>query len=397
MGGWSQNALKNYYLLKLSPSAMRTMAGFGSEAGNFFLKRASIPVPDSLQRAVFPWVDDWVDRYAKAFGSGKASFAEGGMDHPDIAGKNFLEVLRFFRIVVLQDSAVLQADFPRNPLWTAQVFSHPEWRSFADAVLVAHRVQDAPLDVRIKETVPVVAEAMTSFREELSTLVASESNQTREMLSTVEKRLKNHASSCYHDLHRAQDWAWERPAYVTVHRSKLPAPSLDALDQHRELPELTPRRPPSSAVGVSLLPSPPETDPQTIQGPTFRSCASFSPEGTPLPPGGRRDVSLTAEGWPSEPFSLNVKHVRDAWREWHQGLSPGSPAIVDLDKKFGAKWRYSQAIRQRHYRRKFLIGAMEARLARGMTEEDAIEEIAEFGVGKTLNAVQNGIRNGTFK
>ena len=182
------------------------MAGFGSDPGNFFLKRASIPVPEALQKAIFPWVDEWSARYVKAFGPGKPSFADGGIDHPDIAGKNFLEVLRFFRIVVLQDSAVLQAEYPRNPLWTAKVFQHPLWRPFADEGLVAHRVPDAPLDESIERAMPRVAAAVNNLRDELLTHSATEGQQTRKELAAAKFWLADQLTDHVFDLRAQLDW-----------------------------------------------------------------------------------------------------------------------------------------------------------------------------------------------
>ena len=40
---------------------MRAMAGFNPSAqGNFYLPRAKVMPPRSLERAVWPWVDEWL-------------------------------------------------------------------------------------------------------------------------------------------------------------------------------------------------------------------------------------------------------------------------------------------------------------------------------------------------
>lgn len=127
---------------------MRAMGGWGKEQKNYFLKRAAPLIPESLESTVFPWADTWWKRYVKAFGPQRASFAEGGIDDPDISGKSFLEVVLFLRRVLLQDCAVLQRDYPNHPLWVAPVFSHFQWRDYADAVLAAHDVPDSPIDIQ---------------------------------------------------------------------------------------------------------------------------------------------------------------------------------------------------------------------------------------------------------
>ena len=115
-GRWKRGALHSYYLSFLPRVWMRAAAGWPREGRCFHLKRAVVP-PEALMREIFPWVDDWLERYQVANRSG-ARFAEGGLDNdPDLSGEVLLRLLSLLREIFLQDAAVLQARYPDNPLW----------------------------------------------------------------------------------------------------------------------------------------------------------------------------------------------------------------------------------------------------------------------------------------
>lgn len=86
---------------------MRSMAGFGLEAGKFYLARAKLEPPSSLAKQIFPWVEQWEQRVLLF--KQKKSWDEGGLDQEDKALEGFLGLLKYLRAVLLQDIAVLQA------------------------------------------------------------------------------------------------------------------------------------------------------------------------------------------------------------------------------------------------------------------------------------------------
>ena len=78
---------------------------------------------------------------------------------------------------------------------------------------------------------------------------------------------------------------------------------------------------------------------------------------------------MTAEGWPLQPFKSVTHRVRDARREWHEGLGTGRPSIMELDERFSAKWKYTSAIAMWYTRRKRIVEAIQGRIDRGMRED----------------------------
>lgn len=40
-------------------------------------------------------------------------------------------------------------------------------------------------------------------------------------------------------------------------------------------------------------------------------------------------------------LSRSITTVHEVWREWHDGLYPGTPAVKHLEEKYHARWRNS--------------------------------------------------------
>jgi Centromere DNA-binding protein complex CBF3 subunit, domain 2 len=92
------------------------MAGFSHErAGLYHLKRAIAEPPQSLQRHIWPWLDEAAQMYALGYASGQGSDLD-----------QFVKLLLELRVVLLQDSALLMPWFPKLPLWKHPVFSHDD-------------------------------------------------------------------------------------------------------------------------------------------------------------------------------------------------------------------------------------------------------------------------------
>jgi hypothetical protein len=68
------------------------------------------------------------------------------------------------------------------------------------------------------------------------------------------------------------------------------------------------------------------------------------------------------EGCPVEPLRESVASIETLLREWFEGLG-GSPSVQELEERFGSRWRYTSALRQRFYVRRKLVRWVEARAA----------------------------------
>src|SRR6266446_4247241 len=82
--------------------------------------------PQMLLDTVFPWVEEEQKAYEKRL-------VEHGRKATDYALKHFLEVLVWFRGIILQDSAVLFSRYPKCALWTYAPFNTPEFKAFTQS------------------------------------------------------------------------------------------------------------------------------------------------------------------------------------------------------------------------------------------------------------------------
>src|SRR5437764_2054668 len=117
------------YLSRLPREFMRIAAGFSHTAGNYHLQRAAVRPSAALTSRIWPWVDGWLARYNASIVSSR-SYADGGLDDCDIAGKQFLDLLAWLRIVMPQDAAILQHRFLLFPLWQNPIFCDQDWAPF---------------------------------------------------------------------------------------------------------------------------------------------------------------------------------------------------------------------------------------------------------------------------
>ena len=91
VGRWGTDRMVGCYISSLPVDAMKSLAGFPVVANNYFLPRAVVLPPASLQAMAFPQVDLWKQRFERQ---------EGVQE--DIAAPNFLNLLSNLRVVFLQ-------------------------------------------------------------------------------------------------------------------------------------------------------------------------------------------------------------------------------------------------------------------------------------------------------
>jgi hypothetical protein len=112
------------YLTSLPFEFMRSTADFDPDwSGSYFLPRDTVKPPFALRTRIWPSLDEW--KYAHDAGSSsvEANKAAGA----------FLELLDWFRDVLLQDAVFLQKPYPRHPLFQDPVFQGPQFAALCAA------------------------------------------------------------------------------------------------------------------------------------------------------------------------------------------------------------------------------------------------------------------------
>lgn len=153
------------YLSHLPKKFMRRVAGFTSEEGGYFLPRAQVVPPPELLQKIWPWVEEWEERFRKR--SLRKTWEEGGLDEDDVAGQGFLALLCHLRVVLLQDLAVLQPDYPDLPFFQHEVFSMPSWIPYSEVVRAAVLDPEYSRSLLLEQVLPEVSHAVYNTRDSL--------------------------------------------------------------------------------------------------------------------------------------------------------------------------------------------------------------------------------------
>jgi centromere DNA-binding complex CBF3 subunit-like protein len=191
-GGWDPTVMVRAYLLGLPLKFMRCVAGFSKEPGQYHLPRAAIEPPEVLQREIYPFVEEWRRRF-HARTTRKKSWAQGGLDDDDQAGLAFLTLLERLRVIVLQDLAILQPDYPGLPFFSLPLFQRQEWVDFAAVVRAAHWGNEVPRSVLLERAVPELNAAICTFQtQERRTQAQDQAQEQR--FQALEQRLERDAA-----------------------------------------------------------------------------------------------------------------------------------------------------------------------------------------------------------
>jgi len=333
-GRWNSSVLCKAYLTHLPRQFMRIVAGFSGTAGDYFLTRAVHEPPAALQRQLWPWIEAWEQRFEAC--ARRQRWSEGGLDDSDLAGDGFLKLLRRLRVVLLQDLAALQPQFPTLPFFSYAPFHGPDWAVFAKSVQASVDDAEEPASLLVKRVLP-----------ELYSLVES----------TCSAILQN-----THQLHSRL--ASELASQLAIQQQQLDRLLNTKITMTGYLGNAA-TTPAAPAPAIRLAPE---------------------PATTPL---------LTAEpaasGIPIISCFPKVNTVADVWREWKKGVA-GGPAFESLEEQYGSRWRPGNTVTVQFCRRKVVWDALKALIARGRSEEEAIRELEALRNGQSLNRLVDLLR-----
>ncbi|KAG2217651.1 hypothetical protein INT45_000781 [Circinella minor] len=117
-GRWTNDSMEGSYLTNLPRRMLRVMASFDPNGKTFYLPRASVSPPSSLQRKVFPWVEEWQTKI------------DQGQGDQSVAADGFLKMLQILKVTFLQDSVMMIKRHPRLSIWSAPLFNDPEYLAY---------------------------------------------------------------------------------------------------------------------------------------------------------------------------------------------------------------------------------------------------------------------------
>ena len=293
LGRWNQQALANCYLSALPRPALRTLAGFPAEGGNYYLPRCSLEPPLQLQLMIFPWLEQWNDsrEWEKT-----------------ISVQGFHRLLRWLRIVLLQDVAALWDELQGHPILNHSIFTSHEFHLYRENLAAVINESTEPSEILVRRAIPLLADRIDSA-------VALLDNK----LSCLDRKMDTCLQAqTEHTGMIARIMSGETPFYISTTR-----PEGNVVNH--TIPDET------TANGSQEV--------NSVQNPAFK-------------------------------MSRGLETVGDAWEEWKRGIS--GPSIESLERNFGAKWRRDPSERKFFSRRMKLIDKINLLCSNGMPEEEAI-------------------------
>jgi len=226
-------------------------------------------------------------------------------------------LLFYLREVILQDSALLQEQFPSSPVWNHPVFQHEMYVPFARQVRAFVEEEKRPSQlILLTQALPV----LTDF---LKTMDARNEARIRELGTSVSEQLNE-------SIGLIQASQSSQLQQLLSHGIKL------QLEAPPSLPSVQARAP---APASFLLPPPPPRVTQIATESHYTSAqssprSSEQPSPTPAPP----QQLWEQEDPPAYRMCRATKTVEGLWREWTVGLR-GQPSITALDGRWGSRWR----------------------------------------------------------
>lgn len=321
-GQWSRGAYECSYLDKTLPlEALRTLAGFRKDIGNYYIPRASIDPPYELKEMVFPALPEARRKFNK--------FLSTLPLHRDIAGSGFIKLMDYLATVVLQDAAVLMEidDFKESKLFQQSLFKCDEFKNFKDLIVSANS-QPVPEDLLLRQVLPALHDNMQTIASSVATngVRADALLERLTQLQTNLNELKDSLQLTFLRQPRREATVAEGFARIFQDSSRAASRLLSSLNETAEL---------------SSVPSTTTPTDENQTSATINVAANI--DAAPLATA-RTSVHVI------NPMSANLQTIEQVMTEYSFGID-GNPSIRSLNAEQGTGWRKEPKINKFYSRR----------------------------------------------
>ena len=242
----------------------------------------------------------------------------------DVATQCFLDLLSWFRIIIIQDGVFLRKHFPSLNLWRQPPFSQPIFEEFSIKLLHEASFGEDPKYIQIAKAMPKMAHLMQDHQQNiLSTL------------STHHRSSEAHRNEIQAQLGTCTDVL--KPLSLFVHHLSLGGVQMRTqitLDDANITPMISPQAPSNPSNPVGLL---------TASASTRHNHS--------------QDFITQYQ------LNANVTTIPILWEEYDRGIistqgEARGPSIPGLDDQFGVKWRRVDTYRKQYARRRHIWEAI---------------------------------------
>lgn len=156
LGMWGMDCYDDRYSTKMPLKAMRVAAGFEPERGCHYNPRTQVLPPDLLCKMIFPEVEDLekqVMEYERLTGATLRTARSGAAK---TTAKAFLSLLKFLRVVIIQDAALLMNKRRKHAVFDLPVFKTPAFIAFQAHIVAAVNAanRNDPRDATLEAVIP---------------------------------------------------------------------------------------------------------------------------------------------------------------------------------------------------------------------------------------------------
>jgi len=359
-GRWSHDKMNDCYLTGLPMESLRAFAGFSVSKGSYFIRRNTVEPSLELQKMIFPMADIWLDRLQRLDGC-----------QEDLAGMGFLKLLIYARLVILQDSVLMQPKFPNLDIWKLPVFQTTEYYAFAEELRNSMSAVADPLDIRLQACVPIINEKLTLLQSTVTAHQQSSNAYMSTMLASVKSMLVASQAEItstikqqrLHITYNGDTLQLPSPASSIQHHTTLPMPSQNNAAIGRDSNETSTSNT-LAAIGLTATPSTLVSDP--VHDLPAVSTTTNSPLSTY-----RMSRILTT--------------VQELWTEYEYGLD-SHMSIKQMDSELQNKWRQNDKDRMHYNRRKLIWSKVQDMINQhGLSESGAVERLEAYRKSKKLS------------
>jgi Centromere DNA-binding protein complex CBF3 subunit, domain 2/Transcriptional activator of glycolytic enzymes len=364
LGRWDHSRMIQHYSLGIPRTGARHLAGHGSMEGistsimlilkniigNYYLDRECLIPPEQLQRQIFPRLEE-----TEAMNNAKSERDQ------DIAVRCFMNLLRWLRVVLLQDTVFLRRKFPTLKIWLEPVFNNSTFEMFARELLHESEHGETPQYMRISRAMP---DLVHQLHEQHGNMMNTMSSYHQSVLA---ENKQEHAST---NDNNQQEHAITRNI---IHQNMQPILSILAdlsnsgvnfytqtssetrvqLANSSHMANVMTNVGPVTSINSSIL-QPVITEGAvmaamtTMIAPTAMTMSTMPTMMTAptaiAPPMTTAPPVMNSNSVEQYRLAAHVSTVVDLWKEYSVGIphrvgTPAGPSIQQLDRDFGAKWR----------------------------------------------------------
>ncbi|EDN08838.1 predicted protein [Histoplasma mississippiense (nom. inval.)] len=230
----------------------------------------------------------------------------------DLAAQRFLRLLKQLHTVILQDSVLLQRQFPDHPLWSDALFVREDYQKYTLQIVQALETAVEPQKIQIQRVVSVIADQLKNVRQEMIQSIDKWGYENQQLQQKMAQQLA--------DLVDGQI-IFSIQAVPQRSAAQNSVMNLAAIPSTFSLPSS------SSTFSRDIVQRSVESEMEMRQS-SSNNAESVDLTATLL------TSSRTGNGYS---LSRTIQSVPDLWREWTTGLG-GGPSVQSLEDQ-GGSWR----------------------------------------------------------